>query len=112
MLAINSELLSDYVKESGIRGFITEMCLALSGAVLDTGSILAVVWLQCKIYLIKLRNCMIYDVQETLKRQKLCKKFGKNLFHASALPGRGLFFIAVFIYLYVQAMLLAEPMKS
>lgn len=43
MLAINSELLSDYVKESGIRGFITGLCLGLSGAVLDTESILNVV---------------------------------------------------------------------
>lgn len=35
MLAIHSELLIDYVKESGIRGFVADLCLALSGATLN-----------------------------------------------------------------------------
>jgi hypothetical protein len=39
MLAIHSELLIGYVKESGIRGFVASLCLALHGAVLDTQSI-------------------------------------------------------------------------
>lgn len=42
-MAINSELLLEYVDESGIRGFISSLCLALSGAVLDTEKITAVV---------------------------------------------------------------------
>lgn len=35
-MAVNSELLLKYVDESGIRGFIKGLCLAISGASLDT----------------------------------------------------------------------------
>lgn len=35
VMAVNSELLLQYVDESGIRGFINDLWLALSGTVLD-----------------------------------------------------------------------------
>jgi len=39
MMAVNSELLLEYVNETGIRGFIAELCMALSGAPLDVDRI-------------------------------------------------------------------------
>jgi hypothetical protein len=42
-LAVNSELLLEYVKESGIRGFISSLWDALKGAVLDIQRIAAIV---------------------------------------------------------------------
>ncbi len=42
-MAVNSELLTKYVNQSGIRGFINELWLALSGAVLDVKRIAAIV---------------------------------------------------------------------
>jgi len=35
VMAVNSELLAEYVDEKGIRGFVADLCLALSGAILD-----------------------------------------------------------------------------
>jgi len=43
VMAVNSELLTEYVDESGIRGFINELWLAVSGAVLDVQKITAIV---------------------------------------------------------------------
>lgn len=40
-MAVNSELLAEYAEEKGIRGFIADLCLALSGALLDADSIQA-----------------------------------------------------------------------
>lgn len=42
-MAVNSDLLTPYVDESGIRGFISSLWLALSGAILDTEKIATVV---------------------------------------------------------------------
>lgn len=43
VMAVNSELLAEYVDESGIRGFIANLYLALSGAVLDVQRISEIV---------------------------------------------------------------------
>jgi DDE_Tnp_1-associated len=43
VMAINSELLLEYVDESGIRGFINDLWLAVSGAVLDVQRIADIV---------------------------------------------------------------------
>lgn len=43
VMAVNSELLTEYVDQSGIRGFISELRLAVSGAVLDVQRIAAIV---------------------------------------------------------------------
>lgn len=43
VMAVNSELLTEYVDESGIRGFINELRLAVSGAVLDVQRIADIV---------------------------------------------------------------------
>jgi len=42
-MAVNSEMLLEYVNEKGIRGFITDLKIALSGAVLDQDRIRKVV---------------------------------------------------------------------
>lgn len=42
-MAVNSELLTEYVNQSGIRGFISDLYLSLSGAVLDVQKITAIV---------------------------------------------------------------------
>ena len=39
VMAVNSEILLEYVSEAGIRGFIAELCLALGGASLDVDRI-------------------------------------------------------------------------
>ena len=43
VMAVNSELLAEYVDESGICGFINDLWLAVSGAVLDVQKIAAIV---------------------------------------------------------------------
>lgn len=39
IMAVNSELLAEYAREKGIRGFVADLCLALSGALLDVSRI-------------------------------------------------------------------------
>ncbi len=41
-LIVHSEIISDYVDESGIQGFIRKLFLALTGAELDTDNISSV----------------------------------------------------------------------
>ena len=42
-MAVNSEILIEYVKETGIRGFISELTLALGGAPLNANRISEIV---------------------------------------------------------------------